>query len=175
MTPILGARDIIHTRTHNQVPRIACPQPKPALCCTITIHPRRHPACKARGYRLRRLMTAQAVSSDLTPGRVSLPLNSNNIILPNHHLAISHLMVLIHPIVAKAASPPQLVRLQTRRTHIIHRSTATVTVQTVNIINRTHYQTTEDNSNPCVTLTRPPRMPRMERIHRRGCRSQLMT
>jgi hypothetical protein len=169
MTPIPGASDKIHTPTHNQVPRIVCRQPKPALRCTITIHPRR-PTCKARGYRLRRLMTAEAVSSDLTPGRINLHLNSNNIILPNHHLAISHLMVLIPLTVAKAVSQPQLVHLQMRRTHIIHLSTATVTVQKVNITNRMDYQSTEDNRNPCVTLTRPPRMPRMERIHRRGCR-----
>ena len=172
MTPIPGASDLIHTRTHNQVPRIVCRQPKPALRCTIIIHPRRHPTCKARGYRLRRLMTAEAVSSDLTLGRINphLNSNSNSIILPNHHLAISHLMVLIHLTVAKAVSQPQLVHPQMLRTHIIHLSTATVTVQKVNIINRMDYQTTEDNRNPCVTLTRPPRMPRMERIHRQGCR-----
>ena len=86
-------------------------------------------------------MTAEAVSSDLIPGRINLHLNSNsnNIILPNHHLAISHPMVLIHLTVAKAVSQPQLVHPQMRRTRFIRLSAATVTVQKVNIINRMDY------------------------------------
>lgn len=119
-------------------------------------------------------MMGAAVSSDLTPGRLNLHLNSNsnNIILPNHHLANNHRMVLISLTVAKAVYQHQVVHLPMRRMRIISPSTATV--QKVNIINRMACQSTEDNRSPCVTHTRPPRMHRMERTPHQACRLILM-